>query len=107
LTPEELGLTEEPAVPEEAAAVAEAAPVVEEILAPPQVLLEKSAEAKAQLRFAEDIVGVRRSRTEAKPAKAKKKKKGGFARETGEEGVKARGKGRRDYTQIEEDEDVG
>jgi N utilization substance protein A len=105
LTPEELGLTEEPAVPEEAAAVAEAAPV-EEIVAPPQVVLEKPEE-KSQLRFAEDIVGVRRSRTEARPAKAKKKKKGGYTRETGEEGVKARGKGRRDYTEVEEDEDFG
>ena len=103
LTPEELGLTEEPA--EEVPAVAEAAPVVEEILAPPQVVLEKAEEAKAQLRFAEDIVGVRRTRTEARPAKSKKKKKGGYARETGEEGVKAK-KGRRDYTVVEEDEDI-
>jgi N utilization substance protein A len=106
LSPEELGLATEAAAPEEAAAVTEAALPVEEIVAPPQVVLEK-AEEKSQLRFAEDIVGVRRSRTEARPAKSKKKKKGGYARETGEEGVKARGKGRRDYTQVEEDEDFG
>ncbi len=104
LTPEELGLTEEP-VAEEEVPVAEAEPAVEEILAPPQVVLEKAEEGKTQLRFAEDIVGMRRSRAESPARAKKKKKKGGYARETGEEGVKARGKGRRDYTVVEEDED--
>ncbi len=107
LTPEELGLIEEPAVPEEVPVAAGAAPPVEEILAPPQIVLEPpEAEGKSTLRFAEDIVGVRRTRTEARPARAKKKKKGAYTREGGEEGVKAR-KGRRDYEVVDDEEDIG
>jgi N utilization substance protein A len=104
LTLEELGLTEEPAVPEEVAVAAEAASVMEEILAPPQIVLEQpEAETKSPLRFAEDIMGVRRAKTEAKPARSKKKKKGAYTRETGEDGVKAR-KGRRDYVAGDDEE---
>jgi transcription termination/antitermination protein NusA len=106
LTPEELGLTEEPAAPEEVAVAAEVAPVVEEILAPPQIVLEPpEAGGKLTLRFAEDIMGVRRAKTEARPARAKKKKKGAYTRETSEDGVKAR-KGRRDYEVVEDEEDI-
>ena len=105
LTPEEMGLTEEPAVPEAAAVVAEGAPVMEEILAPPQIVLEPAeAEGKSALRFAEDIMGVRRAKTEARPARSKKKKKGAYTRETGEDTVKAR-KGRRDYQVGDDEED--
>jgi N utilization substance protein A len=107
LTPEELGLTEEPAAPEEVPVAAGAAPPVEEILAPPQIVLEQpEAEGKATLRFAEDIMGVRRGKTESRAARSKKKKKGTYARDTGEDGVKAR-KGRRDYEVVEDEEEIG
>jgi hypothetical protein len=46
----------------------------------------------------------RRVKEVEKPAKAKKKKKGAFTRDTGEEGVKAK-KGRRDYSVVEEEEE--
>jgi len=107
LTPEELGLTEEPAVPEEVPVAAGVAPPVEEIVAPPQVVLEPPVpQGKTELRFAEDIMGVRRARTtEARPARAKKKKKGAYTREGAEDSVKAR-KGRRDYEVTEDEEDV-
>jgi len=107
LTPEELGLTEEPAVSEEVAVAAEAAPIGEEILAPPQIVLEQpEVDVKSALRFAEDIMGVRRAKTEARPARSKKKKKGAYTRETSEDGVKAR-KGRRDYEVVDDEEDIG
>jgi N utilization substance protein A len=107
LTPEELGLTEEPAAPEEVPVAAGAAPPVEEILAPPQIVLEQpEAEGKATLRFAEDIMGVRRGKTESRAARSKKKKKGTYARDTGEDSVKAR-KGRRDYEVVEDEEEIG
>ena len=107
LTPEELGLAEEPAVPEKVPVAAGAAPPVEEIVAPPQVVLESPVPpGKTGLRFAEDIMGVRRARTtEARPARAKKKKKGTYTRETTDDSVKAR-KGRRDYEVVEDEEDV-
>ena len=53
------------------------------------------------MRFAEDIMAPRRARVEPK---AKKKKKGAHARDTGEDVVKVR-KGRRDYETVEEDEE--
>jgi N utilization substance protein A len=108
LTPEELGLTEEAAAPEEVPVAAEAAPPVGEIVAPPQVVLEPvEAEGKPALRFAEDIMGVRRTKSEARPARAKKKKKKGtYTRETGEDESKAR-KGRRDYEVVEDEEEIG
>jgi transcription termination/antitermination protein NusA len=107
LTPEELGLIEEPAVSEGVPVAAGVAPPVEEIVAPPQVVLEPPvAPGKTGLRFAEDIMGVRRARTtEARPARAKKKKKGAYTREGSEDSVKAR-KGRRDYEVTEDEEDV-
>jgi N utilization substance protein A len=107
LTPEELGIVEETAVPEEVPVAAGAATPVEEILAPPQIVLEppSEAEGKPALRFAEDIMGVRRAKTEARPARAKKKKKGAYTRETGEDEGKAR-KGRRDYEVAEDEEEI-
>jgi transcription termination/antitermination protein NusA len=106
LTPEELGIAGEPAVPEEVAVAAGASPPVEEMLAPPQVVLEPpEPEGKSTLRFAEDIMGVRRAKTEARPARAKKKKKGAYTRDTAEDGVKAR-KGRHDYEVVEDEEEI-
>ncbi len=107
LAPEELGITEEPAETEEVPVAAGTAPPVDEILAPPQIVLEPpETEGKATLRFAEDIMGVRRAKTEGRTARSKKKKRGAYARDTGEEGVKAR-KGRRDYEVVEDEEDIG
>ena len=104
---EPLELTEEPVAEEieEKAEEVEAEPVGEEILIPPQILLEQqAAKGKKQLRFAEDIMAPRRIKETDKAAKSKKKKKGAYARDTGEDGVKAR-KGRRDYSVVEEEED--
>jgi N utilization substance protein A len=107
LAPEELSLTEEPAETEEVPVAAGAAPPVDEIMAPPQIILEPpETEGKVTLRFAEDIMGVRRAKTEGKTARSKKKKKGAYARDTGEDGIKAR-KGRRDYEVVEDEEDIG
>jgi N utilization substance protein A len=107
LTPEELGLTEEPATPEEVPVAAGATPPVEEIIAPPQVVLvQPEAEGKTTLRFAEDIMGVRRGKTESRSARSKKKKKGAYTKDTGEDGVNAR-KGRPDYEVVEDEEDIG
>jgi hypothetical protein len=94
-------------VPEEVPVAVGAATPVEEILAPPQIVLEPLSEAggKPALRFAEDIMGVRRAKTEARPARAKKKKKGAYTREGSEDGVKAR-KGRRDYEVAEDEEEI-
>jgi N utilization substance protein A len=104
---EPLELTEEPVAEEveEKAAEVEAEPVGEEILMPPRILLEQqAAKGKKQLRFAEDIMAPRRIKETVKAAKSKKKKKGAYAKDTGEDGVKAR-KGRRDYSVVEEEED--
>jgi len=87
----------------EKAAEVEAEPVGEEILMPPQILLEQATEGKKQLRFAEDIMAPRRIKETEKAAKSKKKKKGAYAKDTGEDTVKAR-KSRRDYTVEEEEE---
>jgi N utilization substance protein A len=94
-------VAEKPAVEEEKAEEeAEAIPVAE--LIPPQVVLEpQEAGGKTKLRFAEDIMAPRRARTEPK---SKKKKKGAYTRDAGDDAVKAR-KGRRDYdTEVEEEE---
>jgi N utilization substance protein A len=107
LTPEELGIIEEPAVEEEKAEVeeAEGAPVGEEVLVPPSIVLEQpEAAGKSQLRFAEDIMVPRRTRTDSKASKTKKKKKGGYTRDTSEDGVKSR-KGRRDFEIGDEEEE--
>ena len=83
----------------------EAGEVVEEVLLPPKGITEPVEEGKPQLRFAEDIMVPRRTST-AKTSKTKKKKKGTFTKkESGEEAVKVRKGGRRDYTAEEEEED--
>ena len=100
---EPIAVVEEPAK-EEVEEEAEGEPVAAEILMPSQIKLEEpAAEGKPKLRFAEDILAPRRAKEEEKPAKAKKKKKGTRTKDTGEESGKAR-KGRRDYTQEEEEE---
>jgi N utilization substance protein A len=106
---EPLELAEEPAVEEaeeEAAEEeAEAEPVADEVLLPPDIILEPiMADEKPQLRFAEDIMAPRRTKATTKTSKTKKKKKGGYTKDTSEDGVKVR-KGRRDYTIEEEEED--
>jgi transcription termination/antitermination protein NusA len=94
-----------PAAEEETAAEeeAEAEPAAEElIIAPPVVLEPQEAGGKVKLRFAEDILAPRRAHVEPK---SKKKKKGAHTRDTGDDAVKVRGKGRRDYENIGEDEE--
>jgi len=77
-----------------------------EIFVPPPMVLEgANGEGKSQIRFAEDIMPGRRGRssTRAGKTKTKKKKKGGYTKDTSEDGVKAR-KGTRDFTVEEEEE---
>jgi N utilization substance protein A len=90
---------------EEEAAEEEEEPVAAEILVPPIKLDEPAEEeGKPQLRFAEDIITPRRTTKQAeKASKGKKKKKGTRTRDTGEEVAKPR-KGRRDYTEEEEED---
>jgi N utilization substance protein A len=105
LTPEELGIIEETPEEEEAVEEAEAVPVGEEVLIPPSIVVEQpETEGKSELRFAEDIMVPRRTRSDSKTARSKKKKKGGYTRDTSEDGVKSR-KSRRDYEVSEDDED--
>jgi len=102
---EELELAEEPAAEEAEEEAPEEEPVEEEILmAPPILLKQQEGDGKPQLRFAEDIMAPRRARATAKTSKTKRKKKGAYAKDTTEDGVKAR-KGRRDLTVEEEEED--
>jgi N utilization substance protein A len=106
---EPLELIEEPAgeEAEEKEEKAEGEPVAAEIIMPPQIKVAQTAsDSKTKLRFAEDILAPRRAKTTEKPdkAKAKKKKKGSYTKDTGEDTGKVR-KGRRDYTTVEEDEE--
>lgn len=96
---------EEPLVAEEPAAeeAGEEAAEEEVLMAPPILLKQQEGEGKPTLRFAEDIMAPRRTKAAAKTTKSKKKKKGTYAKDTTEDGVKAR-KGRRDFT-VEEDEE--
>jgi len=105
---EPLELVEEPSeeVPEEEAAAEEieAEPVSEEVLVPPQILLEPlTMEEKPQIRFAEDIMVPRPAKSTAKTSKAKKKKKTTYGKETAVDGIKLR-KTRRE-SDIEEEEE--
>jgi transcription termination/antitermination protein NusA len=110
-TPEELlagiepELIEEPAEEEaEEKEEAEGEPVAAEIIMPPQIKIEPISDGeKPKLRFAEDILAPRRAKETERPAKAKKKKKGAYVKDTGEDTGKVR-KGRRAYT-AEEDEE--
>ena len=79
----------------------EAVPVAE--LIPPAAVIGQRETGQVKLRFAEDIMAPRRA---AAAPKAKKKKKGSYTKDTGEDTVKAkRSSGRRDYTVVEEEED--
>ncbi len=104
---EEPAIAEEPTAEEEAEEEAgeEEAEVEEEIVLAPPIPLEQPEEAgKPTLRFAEDIMVPRRTKSSTKTGKTKKKKKGSYAKDTTEDGVKSR-KGRRDYTVVEDEED--
>jgi len=80
----------------------EVEPAAEELIIPPQAILEpQEVGGKVKLRFAEDIMAPRRARVEPK---TKKKKKSAHTRDTGEDVVKVR-KGRRDYETVTEDEE--
>jgi N utilization substance protein A len=79
----------------------EVEPVAAEIIMPPQ--LKTKGEGENKLRFAEDILAPRRAKESEKPSKTKKKKKGAHVKETSESAVKSR-KGRRSYTEEEEEE---
>lgn len=76
-----------------------------EIFVPPIIVED---EGRPQIRFAEDIMMPRRSRSESRSSKSKKKKKksggSGVARDTSEDGVKVR-KARREIV-VDEDEDI-
>jgi N utilization substance protein A len=104
---EPLELVEEPIeeAPEEVAEEEiEPVPASEEVLVPPQILFEPPiTEEKPQLRFAEDIMAPKPTKTTAKTSKPKKKKKDAYGKETAEDGIKLR-KGRREFD-IEEDEE--
>jgi N utilization substance protein A len=104
---EPLELVEEPIeeAPEEVAEEEiKPVPASEEVLVPPQILFEPPiTEEKPQLRFAEDIMAPKPTKTTAKTSKPKKKKKDAYGKETAEDGIKLR-KGRREFD-IEEDEE--
>jgi N utilization substance protein A len=101
----EPGLIEEPAKEEEKEEEAQPEPVAAEILMPPQLRRGKPAsEGEPKLRFAEDILAPRRAKVAEKSAKSKKKKKGAYTKDTGEESAKAKRVRSHDYT-VEEDED--
>jgi hypothetical protein len=74
---------------------------------PPQLIFEQAIDdSKPQIRFAEDIMTPRRTRSSSKSSKSKKKKKKGtYTKETSEEAVNAR-KSRRDYTVQDDDDEV-
>jgi transcription termination/antitermination protein NusA len=85
-----------------------AEPIVAEIVMPPQLRRHAAPQGKGELRFAEDILAPRRVKEAESPAKSnkiKKKKKGGFVKE-GEEGIKAKKGRNRDYTQVEDEEEL-
>jgi N utilization substance protein A len=91
---------EEEAAP--AAEPAEPPPTVEEVFAQPPVFLKpEPAEAKAELRFAEDIMVPRPDKADKSK---KKKKKGAHVRESAEDGVKLK-KRRRDTIEFLDEEE--
>ena len=81
--------------------------VEEELLVPPQLLFEQAIDdGKPQIRFAEDIMAPRRTRSSSKTTKSKKKKKKGtYMKETSEEAINTR-KSRRDYSVQDDDDEV-
>jgi N utilization substance protein A len=100
------GETAEEEPEEEAEEEEEEEPVEEELIMPPQILFEQAADdGRPQIRFAEDIMAPRRTRSSTKTSKSKKKKKkGGFTKDVGEDAVISR-RGRRDFTVQDEDEE--
>ena len=65
--------------------------VGEELIMPLQMFPQPvEDDGKPQLRFAEDIMPRRRGRAGPKADKSRKKKKGSYAKDTSEEGVKVR-----------------
>ena len=79
---------------------------VEEELLMPQFISEQAVDdSKPQIRFAEDIMAPRRTRSSSKSTKSKKKKKGAYTKETSEEAVNTR-KSRRDYTVQDDDDEI-
>jgi len=101
-TLESLEISEEAV--EEEAEEEEEEPVAEEMVMPSQMFAQTAeAHGKSQLRFAEDIMPVRRGRSSSKSEKSKKKRKGSYVKDTSEDGVKVR-KGQKDYT-VEDDEE--
>jgi N utilization substance protein A len=105
LEPLEIGEELFEAEPEEEAEEEEEEPVEEELLIPPQLLFEQAVDdSKPQIRFAEDILAPRRAKSSAKTSKSKKKKKGSYTKEIGEDAVNVR-KSRRDYSVREDDDD--
>jgi N utilization substance protein A len=103
--PDEAEIAGEPAVEEaEEEAVAEEPGEEEEVVLAPPIALTQEEEEKPQLRFAEDIMVPRRTKSTSKAGKTKKKKKGGYTKDTSEDGIKVR-KGRRDYEIMEDEED--
>jgi len=101
-------VTEEPVKEPAGKSATVAEPIVAEILMPPQLRRQAAAQSKTELRFAEDILAPRRVKETEIPAKSnkmKKKKKGGFIKE-GEEGIKAKKGRNRDYSQVEDEEEL-
>lgn len=83
-------------------AKAESLPSAEEVFAQPPVFFEpKVTEEKSELRFAEDILGPKPDKPENK---AKKKKKGAYAKEGAEDGIRIK-KRRRDAGLLGQDEE--
>ncbi len=98
--------TEEPSEekPEETEKEEGEEPVSEEVLIPPQIIFEApTTDEKQQIRFAEDIMAPKRTKTTAKTTKSRKKRKGTYSKDTSEDGVRAK-RGRRDID-IGEEED--
>ncbi len=96
-------IVEEPVVEEVEEKEEEAEPVAAEIIMPPQI--KTKGEGEVKLRFAEDILAPRRVKESEKTSKSKKKKKGTHAKDVSEDSGKSR-KGRRSYTEEEEEEYV-
>ncbi|HEY97543.1 MAG TPA: transcription termination/antitermination protein NusA [Dehalococcoidia bacterium] len=101
---ESLEIEEEAAEEEAEEEEEETEPVAEEMVMPTQMFAEAlEDDGRPQLRFAEDILPGRRGRSSSKSDKSKKKRKGGYVRDTSEDGVRMR-RGQKDYREDEDDE---
>jgi N utilization substance protein A len=104
LEPLEIGdeTTEEEAIVEVEGEEGE--PVSEELIMPMPIFTQSPEDdGRPQLRFAEDIMPARRGRSGSKSDKSKKKRKGSYAKDTSEDGIKVK-RGQKNYS-VEEDED--